>query len=242
MSIFLACAVYWRHLGMSRRITLLGLAVLGWTMSFANVGSGLSFDTYFDVLFYLLGALAVLSGRYLWLIPLTGIAAANRETSVLIPFLPLAATVQWKPKLFMPRQALISFAGAITVFVAVYVGIHLYYGPRPMMSPNGQAPGIPLLLYNLSRRESYLYLFATLSVFPFIALARWRKWPKPLHGFFWTIVPVWVFVHLLASTVTETRLFLVPQILIFLPAALVTSGVLQSSDPRPPVGQLRIDE
>ena len=65
-----------------------------------------------------------------------------------------------------------------------------------------------------------MYLLATMGIIPFLALFSYRKWPHELKVFFWLIVPVWFLVHLFASTMAETRLFLVPYALIFIPGAL----------------------
>ena len=50
-------------------------------------GSDIQFNTFFDVTFYLLAGLCILQKRFVWIVPITLLAALNRETSGLIPFL-----------------------------------------------------------------------------------------------------------------------------------------------------------
>jgi len=51
----------------------------------------LSFNTYFDVIFYLSAVLLILKRRYFWVVLLMIPAALNRETSGAIPLLMLCA-------------------------------------------------------------------------------------------------------------------------------------------------------
>jgi hypothetical protein len=51
-------------------------------------GSDFQFNTFFDIMFYLLAGLVVFAGRYKWIVPITILGALNRETSALIPVLP----------------------------------------------------------------------------------------------------------------------------------------------------------
>src|SRR5262245_46256928 len=62
---------YWRRFGLSSALCFCGLAFLGWGVSFANYDSDFQFNTYFDALFYVLAAMAVQSGRLLWVLPIT---------------------------------------------------------------------------------------------------------------------------------------------------------------------------
>jgi hypothetical protein len=76
-------------LGLSQILSLYGIVLL--TGSFVNASflSDLSFNTYFDVIFYLVGGLIVLSAQFVWLPLVAFLASLNRETSGFIPFLAL---------------------------------------------------------------------------------------------------------------------------------------------------------
>jgi hypothetical protein len=224
--LFILAAVYYGKLGLKTYPSLLGLSLLAWGMTHSVYNSDLQFSTYFEVTFYLLAVLAILQER-LWWIPLITVAAAlNRESSLLIPFLTLATPRSGEREEVRGKY----FVGAISVTLAAATlyGLRLYYGPRPPgFTP---PPGLPLLEYNLFRIQSWVYLFGTLGLLPIMAIVSMPRWPSVLKAFFWILVPVWFSVHLFAGVIAETRLFLVPQTLIFVPGALLGIAALNQRE------------
>ena len=217
--ILLLCYAYYRKLGRSSPQALIGMAVMAWAMSYSQYDSDLSFSTFFDVIFYLLAALCVLHGRLVWIIPITLLAAMNRETSGLIPFL-LVATAglsEWRTTL--ARLAPI-FVAACLVYVVVFVGLRLVYPDQATIHPYGQALGFQLFGYNMFRPITWYRLVATLSIVPLVAMLGYSRWPSQLRTFFWIIVPVWLTVHLFGTVLAETRMLLVPMAMVFIPGAL----------------------
>jgi hypothetical protein len=89
--IFVCAYFYYRRLRLSSAQALMGLCILSWGMINAVYNSDLQFNTYFDILFYLLAGLAILQEKPLSIIPISILAAFNRETSGLIPIMLLAA-------------------------------------------------------------------------------------------------------------------------------------------------------
>src|SRR6266540_1887597 len=67
-AIFAVAFFYYRRLGLSTIHALLGLSLLAWGMSYSWYDSDLQFNTYFDVLFYLLAGTIILSGRTIWIV------------------------------------------------------------------------------------------------------------------------------------------------------------------------------
>ena len=68
-------------------------------------------------------------------------------------------------------------------------------------------------------------MFQAASSFVLLSAMRYARiwsgvWPRELKGFFWAMVPAWIVVHFPLSQVAETRLFLVPQFMVFVPGAL----------------------
>jgi hypothetical protein len=119
--IFVISALYWSRLGVSKGMTVLGLAMLAWGFSYAGYGSDLAFSTYFDVLFYLLAAWLILLHRLGWTVPVIALAALNRETSALIPLVVLAAGVQPAgPSGLVDRRALRIAGVGLLVFMLEY--------------------------------------------------------------------------------------------------------------------------
>ena len=210
---------YWGALGLGGAETLMGLAVLGWSVSYSTHGSDLQFNTYFDVLFYLLAALAVLRGRVGWVVPITLLAALNRETSGFIPLLPVVAGWDAAPEA-RARALRVGLIG-VAVWVIVFVGLRLAYGPQHLILPYGHRLGFDLLSYNLGRSRTWIQLLGTFSIVPVLALMAYRQWPAPLRRFFWLVVPAWFLVHWVGAVMEETRLLLVPMALVFVPGALL---------------------
>ncbi len=215
--LLLLAAAYYRKLGLSHYLVLLGLSLLSWGISYGYHDADLQFNTYSDVIFYLLAALVILHGRIAWVVPIAGLAALNRETSLLIPFMILADQVARPPRP-RARMSFLVAGGALGLSTVVLIALRLAYGARP--SGMTHRIGFDLLYQNLARPQSWLYLFATLGLLPIMALVSAPAWPRALRANLWAIVPVWFTIHLFAAVIAETRLFLVPHALVFVPGAL----------------------
>lgn len=220
-AVFALAVSFYRRLGLTAREGILGIALLGWGMGHALYDADLAFNTYADMAFFLAAGVIILSGRVGWLVPLMVLAALNRETSGCIPFLLLFARLRLAPRPRVDRHVLIVFVVCLLVWAGITGGLRLAYGDRPLIVPTpGVGPVWPLLYYNLTWWRTWVFLFATLGILPLVALAGWRGWPPPLRRFFWAVVPVWFPAHFALAHAPETRLFLVPQVLIFVPGAL----------------------
>jgi hypothetical protein len=235
LAIFLLALALYGKVSGSKARALMGLLLLASTMKNAFYDSDLSFNTYFDLIFYLLAFILILNRQYYWIILVTALAALNRETGGLIPFLALAALVdEQRPKL----NKLLLFVLPAAAFAAIFIGLHVLYPNRPLLVPYGRQPGIPLLIYNVTRSITWDRLFYALGLIPVIALLSIFDWPRPWQRFFLIMCPVWFAIHFVLSVVGETRLFLVPQAVIFIPGVLFTLGYFQnysSIRPRPPL-------
>jgi len=222
--IFWLTYLYYRKLDLSPAHALTGLVLLAWGMTYAYYDSDLQFNTYFDIIFYLLAGLLILHKKVVWLIPLMVFAALNRETSGLIPFMALALILPWRAgsdeNKGQKATTLVIVAIALGVFTVIFFALRLIYPHQPISTPYGHTMGLDLLRYNLFRGITWAQLFATLSIIPVLALLAYKKWPPALTIFFWVIVPVWFLIHPFTSVMAETRVFLVPQALVFIPGAL----------------------
>ena len=217
--IFWLAYLYYRKLNLSPAHALIGMAILAWGITYANYDSDLQFNTYFDMLFYLLAAWLILAKRPWWMIPLMVLAALNRETSGLIPFLALALLLPWSADA-NNRKIILPAVASLVIFAVIFAGLRLLYPNQPISVPHGQHMGLELLRYNLFRTLTWTQLFATVSIVPALALLAYKKWPAALRVFFWVMVPIWMLIHPFTSVMAETRVFLVPQVLIFIPGAL----------------------
>jgi hypothetical protein len=217
----LAFALY-RRLGVPRMAAILGLGLLAWSMSESLLHVQMSFNTYADIALYLAAALLILDRRYAWIVPLSIVAALNRETGGLIPVMLIAVGLAPGYRGSADgRRAVWTGAVALAAFAVTYGLIRLAVGPSYYILGNGHHPGFDMLGYNLGRGITYDFVFQTVNIVPLLALLAWRRWPLELKAFGLAIVPAWVVIHLFTSVVSETRLLLVPVAVVLLPGALL---------------------
>jgi hypothetical protein len=228
IAIFLVGFALYRRLSRSRLSALAGVLLLAASIANSYHDNDLSFNTYFDILFYLLAGLLLLSHRYYAVVIMSLFAALNRETSGIIPFL-MAATIledNARPGLrrFVPAVL------ALALYAAAFFGLRALYLARPLYIPYKHAPGVPLFLYNVTRQFTWDQLWRTLGLTPVLSLASLPAWPRLWKWFFILLCPIWFTIHAFASVAAETRLFLVPQSLVFIPGVLFLLGWLANSE------------
>ena len=214
-------ALYYRKLGLAAPASLLGISVLTWSMSLSLYNSDLSFSVFFDVAFYLAAAILILDRRPYWVPLLMVPAALNRETSLLIPVILASACCVGASPGDRRRTTLITAGGSLAIYAIVFWGLRFWYGDQSFLTADGYYPGMQLLLVNLRRPVTWAQLLVTLGIIPVLAMLAYGRWPRLLRAFFWAVVPAWIVVHFTAALVAETRLMLVPQALVFIPAAFL---------------------
>jgi hypothetical protein len=164
--------------------------------------------------------LSLLTHQYLWVIPITAFAALNRETSGLIPFMVGLYSVYAKVDASAQRSLLTLALIAFGLYAIIYFGLRYAFGEQSAILGYGRHPGVEYLIFNITRLQTYTQIFATLGILPFMAIYSFRHWPESLRAFAWAIVPVWLLVHLFFGFVAETRYFLVPLAIVFVPGTL----------------------
>ena len=228
--IFLAAGIYYRKLGLPLFANLLGLSILMWSMSLSLYNSDLAFNNFFDIVFYLIAAILIMDLKFIWIPPLMLVAALNRETSVLIPFMLLGQAYFHEDKTRLLRPATIYSILSLLAFGGIFMALRLYYEEQQFLTADGYYPGFGLLVLNLTRIVTWEQLMITLGVVPILAIFAYRAWPRILKTCFWIVVPAWIILHFFAALVAETRLLLVPQALVFIPGALL--GIVEKNEPR----------
>ncbi|MEI9917743.1 MAG: hypothetical protein WDO14_02955 [Bacteroidota bacterium] len=218
--IFYLAFAYYKVLGIRNPLLILaGIVMLSYSFASSTFASDLSFNTYFDIIFYLAAGWLILTGRYVWIVPLTIVATMNRETCGFIPLMLIAPFIDKKLGGVTKQQWIITIASLVG-YVVVFVGIRLYYGYQPAVGIHGITGVKDYLLFNLKFFRMYPELIGTFTILPIIVLLGFKKLPVVLQRWFLLIVPVWIVIHFAKSTAVETRLFLVPMTLIFVPAFL----------------------
>ncbi len=230
IGIFLLAFLLYKRVSRSSLLGLLGILILAASMHNAYYDNDLAFNTYFDVLFYLLCGLLLLSRNYRAVVILTVFAALNRETSALIPILMGAAILEEDSRPGFGRFLPVLIAAAL--FIGVFVDLRWLYQGRPLYVPYKHPPGFPLFLYNISRQFTWEQLFRTLGLLPVLGLLAFGRWPRLWQWFFLIVCPVWFLIHSFAAVMAETRLFLVPEALIFIPGTIFMLMALSGVSPR----------
>ncbi len=225
-AIFLLALTLYKKITNSNLLALLAILILASGMKNAFYDNDLSFNTYFDIIFYILSALLLLARNYYAVVIVMIFAALNRETSGVIPFL-MAATIMDESRPLLRKSVPVLLS--VGIFAIIFIGLRILNPDRPLYIPFKHLPGFPLLLYNLTRQFSWNQLFGTLGLIPFLGMFYFFTWPRLWQRFFLILVPVWFAIHLFASVIDETRLFLVPQALIFIPGILFAMQYLLSS-------------
>lgn len=223
----------WNYFVESKWLIFFGINFLALALGNAVTAADLSFNTYLDIIFYLLAAnLIVYKKNKLWLFIIIPLAALNRETSLLIPALYFISETDFtkfslkreslRKIIFPPKKVWINTIILYVLFFAIFFSIRSYYGYRPQQLWKVSA-GFGMLKLNLFSAvavKSYFELIGTFGVIPFIILYKFKVFPHLLKKWFLFLVPIWFAVHYISVVTYQTRLFMVPIILIFIPMML----------------------
>lgn len=231
--VFILAFCLWNYFVKSKWLLFFGLMFLSLAMGNAVIASDLTFNTYLDNVFYLLAAcIIVYKKNVLWLIPLTIFAAFNRETALLIPFLYFISNLNIQRlhtnrmkdliQVLPQRNVWVLTSVLYVLFLAIFIGIRKYYGfvePQVWKVPAGLEM-VKLNLLSGVAVKSYFEMLGVFSVIPFLLLLKFKSFPDLLKIWFAMIVPVWFAVHIYSVVIYQTRLFLVPVIILFIPLLL----------------------
>jgi hypothetical protein len=233
MAIFLFTFSLWSFFIKNNWLIFFGLLFITLSMGNAVAVADLTFNTYVDIILYLLTACIIVYRKNpWWLIPIIFLGAFNRETSIMIPFLYFVSFtnfehVNWKhfrlSAIRFPRfQIWVLTAMAYFIFGIIFVGLRIHYGfvPQQVWKAAAGFPMLKLNLFSTFALKTYFEMLGTFSVIPFIILYYFKRCPHILKLWFISIVPIWFSVHLITVVTYQTRLFLVPEIVIFLPMML----------------------
>lgn len=232
----------WNYFVKSKWLIFFGINFLALALGNAVTAADLSFNTYLDIIFYLLTAnLIVYNKNKKWLFVIVPLSAFNRETALLIPALYFISETDFtrfslkKVSLanigFPSKKIWIETIILYAIFFTIFLAIRSHYGYRPQQIWKAPA-GFQMLKLNLFSAvaaKSYFELIGTFGVIPFIILYKFKSFPHLLKKWFVFLVPVWFVVHYVSVVTYQTRLFMVPIILIFIPMILwlVETEILQ---------------
>lgn len=223
----------WNYFVKSKWLIFFGINFLALAFGNAVTAADLSFNTYLDIIFYLITAnLIVYNKNKMWLFLIVPLAAFNRETGLLIPALYFISEMDFsqfslhkenrKKAVFPKRNVWISTIALYAIFMAIFVALRWYYGyvPQQVWKAKAGWAMLKLNLFSAVGVKAYLELIGTFGVIPFIILYKFKVFPHLLKKWFLFLVPVWFTVHYISVVAYQTRLFMVPVILIFMPMIL----------------------
>ena len=198
-------------------------------MGNAVVDSDLSFNVYTDIILFLWAGIAIFrSFNYWWIFLITILGALNRETSALIMLMFFFSKTRWEDlpnvvKVFLSdRKAFLVTLLSGIFFVSIFAAIRMHYGyrsPDEWHIPTGW-PMLKMNLFSQQSIKSYMELFAVFGLMPIWCLLIFKEMNFFLRVFFVVIIPVWFFINFWYGIVSESRIFLVPTLLVFLPAVM----------------------
>jgi len=231
--VFTLAYCLWRYFVRNNWLLFFGLIFISLAMGDGVIASDLTFNTYLDNVFYLLAAcIIVYKKNPVWIPVLIIPAAFNRETSMMIPFLFFLSQMDFSAFSFRslnlkairwPQVRTWWLVGASYIlFFSIFIGLKLHYGYRPpqvFKVPTGMQM-LKLNLLSGVALKCYFEMLGVFSVIPFIILYKFRSFPLLLRVWFLGIVPAWFGVHLFSVVCYQTRLFMVPTILVFMPMLL----------------------
>lgn len=231
--VFVFAYCLWRFFVKNNWLVFFGMMFISLAMGNGVIASDLTFNTYLDNVFYLLAAcFIVYKVNPVWFIPLIFFAAFNRETALLIPALYFVSQIDFgefnlrrirlKDLNFPSKKVWLLTILMYVIFAVIFVSVRLHYG---YVAPQvwKAAPGVDMIKINLFSTvavKSYFELIGVFGVIPFIILYTFKRYPVLLRTWFIAIVPLWFAVHIYSVVIYQTRLFLVPEIIIFMPMML----------------------
>ncbi|MBN8583068.1 MAG: hypothetical protein J0L96_20555 [Anaerolineae bacterium] len=226
--IFLLAIKYFETLGFSYSTRFVGVALLSLSMGFAFYQSNLSFYTYTEIALLLLSGIIINLKKDWWILFATVISALNREGAIFIPVMLFAARLsefEWSAILKAKISAykwLVPPILATLLFLVFSVGIRYFLGQASAYSESRYGnvyPGIELFYLNIMNRNTWIGLAQMYGVL-FVTLILVKYWTNILKMYLLFLAIPWFLVVFIFGSADETRLFLVPLVIVFIPAAL----------------------
>lgn len=223
----------WSYFVKSKWLIFFAINFLALALGNAVTAADLSFNTYLDIILYLGTAnLIVYQKNRNWLFLFVLIGAFNRETSLMIPALYFISQTDftrfqlkrfnWKEIGFPAMNTWIFTAVLYAIFFSIFIYLRMHFGYRPQQVWKAPA-GLPMLKLNLMSAvgvKAYFELIGTFGVIPLIILYKFKSYPHLLRKWFLFLVPIWFAIHYVSVVAYQSRLFMVPICLIFIPMIL----------------------
>ncbi len=120
---------------------------------------------------------------------------------------------------FPPAKTWLLVTGLYILFFSIFIWLRMHYGYRPQQVWKVPA-GLQMLKLNLASAigfKAYMELLATYAVLPLMILYKFKVFPPLLKKWFIFMVPAWFAIHFISVVAYQTRLFMVPFVIIMIP-------------------------
>ncbi|PIB34635.1 hypothetical protein BFP72_04025 [Reichenbachiella sp. 5M10] len=225
--LFIVLILYWRLFTDNKYLLYLALLFFSLILGNSVNDSDFSFNTIIDNLLYLFAGIVILQKRHpIYIVLIAIIGSFNRETSIMIPGLYFLNQVDFKNlsihNILGMKKPITYTAVSYLLFFAIFIGIRMHFGYVPQEQWRVPA-GLPMLKLNmlsLVSVKSYFEMYGTVLFLPFLIFFGLKKYSHYLIIGFFYLVPVWFAIHLVMVVAYQSRLFLVPTLLILIPMLL----------------------
>lgn len=227
--LLMICFYYFSLFVKNKLLVILGLMVATLFMGNSVVDSDLTFNTYMDISLYIIAGIVIVKKlNPWWIVLLTLLGVLNRETALFIPVIYFFSTISLGNfstiSGFLKNNAIVLLITSISVvlFIAIFISIRMYYGLQPVSTWRVSAgwPMLKLNLFSSVSLKTYMEIFGVFGILPVWCILIYSDLSKYLKLFFLVLVPVWFLLHFSTAIAYQTRLFLVPTLLVFLPSVL----------------------
>jgi hypothetical protein len=220
--IYLLSARYFKHFISSKPLLYLGLMFICLFMGNALHSSDFSFNNYMNIILLIWTCIVILEKKAgWWIVVLCILGALNRETSLVIPMIYLCSQIDFK-NFKIPQKALLQTVVGLFFFAGIFIAIRLYFGYRPSVFYMAH-PGIDMIINNLfSFRgiQTWMEWVGTFAMLPILCFYFYKNSHSFLKLLSVVLLPVWFSAHLILVVGWETRYYLIPCFLVFIPMAL----------------------
>jgi hypothetical protein len=229
VALIILCFYYFMLFIKNPLLAAFGVMVSVLFMGNGVVDSDLTFNTYMDITLYILAGIVIvrkLNPR--WIIVLSVLGSLNRETALFIPALYFLSTFRWnawpslKEMVIANKQVIAITTVSVILFFAIFIAIRVYYGLEPVSTWRVSA-GWPMLKLNFFSSlsiKTYMELYGIMGFMLFWAVLVYPTMNKQLRLFLFTLVPIWLGIHFISAIGYQSRLYLVPTLLVLVPAVL----------------------
>jgi hypothetical protein len=204
--------VWYRRIGLGWLTTLVGLMLLSTSVAFAELNHGWELEKLIEPALFLLAALAAWSHRYLILLGVAALAAANRETGVFVPLVVLALMAEAGGGLRSPLSRWPFWVCAV-ICVAEVIWLHRF----------DHAPAV--VAWDSLNPERLVYVTGGLCLVPLLAAVWAPSASSVVRRLFFVVAPVWVAFVLGTDRLEQGAVLLTLVALVFVPVTL--AGVEQ---------------